>query len=108
MEGNVKFVGAEIELGENGSIFPRPKRRLVSQIKGAPTEVSEWVPSEATGGHQNLGRGVIVARPRSPAGQPSQRPGLCPNAFQNMFQIAILRNSEEKGNGEWLRSAMRG
>ena len=29
---------AGIELGENGSIFPRPKGKARSQIKGAPTE----------------------------------------------------------------------
>ena len=32
------LVKAGIELGENGSIFPRSKGKVRSQIKGAPTE----------------------------------------------------------------------
>ena len=36
--GKQPWAKSGIELGENGSIFPRPKGKARSQIKGAPTE----------------------------------------------------------------------
>jgi hypothetical protein len=48
------------------------------------------VPSEATGGHQNWGREVIVARRRSPTA-----PGSRPSFFDLDFPFADSSNVED-------------